>query len=131
LSEFHKSPAWSKLAKKHKALVCSDCGSTKDIQSGHILPASRFKMSRLWMINLKYQCQPCNLKQGAKLRFDLLTAKLLGLYWMIKIMSYIAKGLVIFILIRFLWLDHQYNASIITDHIKADLTEAYDWVNSY
>ena len=48
---------------------------------------------------------------------------------MIKILSYIAKGLVIFILIRFLWLDHQYNASIITDHIKADIIEAYAWID--
>jgi hypothetical protein len=82
------------------------------------------------MINLKYQCKPCNLKQGVKLRVDLLTIKLLGIYGMIKIMSYIAKGLVIFILIRFLWLDHQYNASIITDHIKADLIDVYEYIKS-
>ena len=84
MSDIHKTRAWAKLSKAHKQLSCVDCGATTDIQSGHILAASRFKMSRLWMWNLKHQCRACNLKQGTKLQFNLITIQLLMVYGMIK-----------------------------------------------
>lgn len=88
MSEFHKSRAWKKLAKDHKINLCIDCGTDKDITSGHILPVSRFTMSKLWKCNLVYQCQPCNSKQGTKLKFNLRTMKILGYYAMLKLLYY-------------------------------------------
>ena len=86
-NNFHQSAAWRKLAKEHKLNRCDDCNTTNDIQSGHILAAARFPMSRLWKSNLKYQCQPCNLKQGIKLQLNLKTIKLLVIYGMIKFIT--------------------------------------------
>ena len=105
MSNFHQSRAWQKLSKDFKSHRCHDCGSSKDIQAGHILAAKRFPMARLWKVNLKKQCKPCNLKQGVKLRRDLLTLKLLIYYWVIFIMKWIIILIVISLAGRFLWID--------------------------
>ena len=132
MTKFHQSKAWGKLAKAHKALVCSDCGSTKDIQSGHILPASRFKASRLWMINLKYQCQPCNTKQGAKLRCDLLTLKLLIIYGAVLILKTLIIVIVISLAARFIYLDINRGPidTTITNQVWMDIQELASSISS-
>jgi len=128
MSDFHKSRRWRKLAKVHKTLICHDCGSTKDIQSGHILAAKRFKMSRLWRINLKHQCQPCNLKQGIKLRKDLLTLKLLMVYGMIKLGKYLSTGIIIAVLGGFIYYDQTGNGGTISSHMMADAMDIPRWI---
>ena len=105
MSKFHQSAEWTKLAKKHKQLSCDDCGSVKDIQSGHILPQKRFPMSRLWMINLKYLCSACNLQQGDKLQYNLQTLCLRGLYMFIKLFRIIIISLIIILISRFIYVD--------------------------
>ena len=84
MSEFHSGKPWQKLSKEHKTLRCIDCGTDKDITSGHILAVARFPMAKLWKCNLVYQCRSDNSKQGTKLKFNLRTIKLLGYYFMIK-----------------------------------------------
>ena len=105
MSKFHQSAEWTKLAKKHKQLSCDDCGSVKDIQSGHILPQKRFPMSRLWMINLKYLCAVCNLQQGDKLQYNLRTFYLLVIYMFIKLFRIIIISLIIILISRFIYVD--------------------------
>ena len=121
MGSFHSSRAWSKLAKEHKINRCDDCSTTADIESGHILAASRFPAARLWKSNLKYQCKPCNLKQGVKLRFNLITIKLLSIYYMVKLGKWLLTGLLAVILGRYAYLDVSMNDSIITDHIKSEV----------
>ena len=140
MSSFHSSKEWVALAKIHKLIqkakgkyYCVDCKTINHLESDHILPVSKYPMYGLWLCNLALRCGPeakgCNQKKSDKIYWSIRAVQLLVIYGMIKILSYIAKGLVIFILIRFLWLDHQYNASIITDHIKADINDAYEWVD--
>ena len=81
---FHQTTPWQKLSKDFKTLKCVDCGKSSDIEAGHILPANRFKMSRLWMSNLVAQCRSCNAKLGNKIRWSLQALKLLLVYGMIK-----------------------------------------------
>jgi hypothetical protein len=57
------------------------------------------------MINLKDQCKPCNLKQGVKLRWDLLTAKLLVIYAMAKLLKNIIIVIVILAAGRYVYID--------------------------
>lgn len=125
MSKFHNSKEWQRLAKAHKQLSCSDCGSKKDIQSGHILAASRFPMSKLWMINLKHQCKPCNLNQGVKLQFNTSTIKLLVIYMLIKFIKNLFVFIVLVLLARYCYLDIEYNASTITNQIKSDVYYFY------
>lgn len=99
MSDFHNSASWRKLSKDFKTLKCHDCGSTKDIQAGHILAASEYPMARLWKINLKKQCQPCNLKQGVHLRRDWLTIKLLFYYGVIMILKILPWAIIVLALV--------------------------------
>ena len=92
---FHQSAPWQKLSKDFKTLRCVDCGSITDIEAGHILPASRFKMSRLWMFNLVAQCRSCNAKLGNKIRWSIRAIQLLmvygamkGIYWTVIILYF-------------------------------------------
>ena len=123
---FHQSKAWKKLAKEHKLNRCKDCGKTEDIQSGHILAASRFPMFRLWEYNLKYQCGPCNLKQGTKTKWSIKAIYLWSLYVLVKIVRYSIIALCYFILFRYAYLDIEFNNSTITNHIKTDFIDAYN-----
>ena len=105
MSKFHQSKAWTKLAKRHKQLTCDDCGSVKDIQSGHILPQKRFPMFRLRMFNLRYLCAVCNVKQSDKLQINFRTLILLGLYYMIKILRWVVTVIVIVMMSYFIYVD--------------------------
>lgn len=126
MSNFHQSSAWQRLAKRHKQLTCDDCGSVKDIQSGHILPQKRFPMSRLWMINLKYLCAVCNVKQSDKLQINIRTLQLLGIYYMIKIVRWVVLVIVIGLMSRFIYLDVANNDSAITNQMRYDLIKYWD-----
>ena len=88
MTDFHQTSAWRKLSKDFKTLKCVDCGKSEDIEAGHILPASRFKMSRLWMYNLVAQCRSCNAKLGNKIRWSFRAIQLLVVYGMIKFIYY-------------------------------------------
>jgi len=130
MTEFHSKPAWRKLSKDFKTLRCHDCGSTKDIQAGHILAAKRFKMSRLWRINLKHQCQPCNLQQGIKLRKDLLTLKLLVIYMIAFIIRWGWTVIVTIIAVAYLYLDcWGGNHCTITHEIQAYIMDIPGWIS--
>lgn len=129
LSDFHGSKDWQKAAKEHKTNRCIDCGTDKDITSGHILPVSRFKMSRLWKSCLVYQCQPCNAKLGNKIRWSLQAIKLLGIYGAMKFIQYLLAIMVIATLLRYQYLDVIYNNSTITDQIQSDIIHYYHALN--
>ena len=86
MSKFHQSPQWRKVSKEFKTPRCVDCGKTEDIEAGHILPASRFKMFRLWQSNLVEQCRSCNAKLGSDIRWSIQAIKLLGIYYMTKLL---------------------------------------------
>jgi len=81
---FHQTSPWVKLSKDFKTLKCVDCGKSEDIEAGHILPASSWKMSRLWMSNLVAQCRSCNAKLGNKIRWSPQAIKLLMVYGAMK-----------------------------------------------
>ena len=100
VSNFHKSSAWAKASKDFKSVKCVDCGKSEDIEAGHILPASRFKMMRLWQSNLVNQCRSCNAKLGAKIRWSLQAIKLLMIYGMIKLTIYLSLAFIILIMGR-------------------------------
>ena len=121
MSDFHKSSAWQSLSKDFKKLRCVDCGKSEDIEAGHILPASRFKMVRLWQSNLVAQCRSCNSKLGNKIRWSLQAIKLLSIYTMIKLLQYSVSAIIILILVRFIYLDVTYNGSTILNQMKYDL----------
>lgn len=120
VGNFHKSSAWQKLSKDFKKLRCVDCGKSEDIEAGHILPASRFKMVRLWKSNLVPQCRSCNAKLGNKIRWSFQAIKLLSIYAMIKLLQYSVSAIIILILVRFIYLDVTYNGSTITSQMKYD-----------
>ena len=121
MSAFHQSKQWRKVSKDFKTLRCIDCGKTEDIESGHILPASRFKMTRLWKSNLVPQCRSCNAKLGDKIRWSLQAIKLLSIYIMIRFIEFISLAIIIIILSRYIYLDVTFNNSTITNQIRADL----------
>ena len=127
---FHQTDAWKKASKAHKQLICCDCGSSTDIQSGHILAASRYPMMRLWKSNLILQCKLCNLKLGTDIHWSIQAVKLLVIYWMIKILTYLVIFLIFVSAVgiagRYWWLDTENNASTITDHIKADIIDYWN-----
>jgi len=125
---FHQSAPWQKLSKDFKTLKCVDCGKSEDIEAGHILPASRFKMSRLWMYNLVAQCRSCNAKLGNKIRWSMRAVQLLMVYAMIKILMYLVTILTLALLARYYYLDTQFNNSTITDQIRNDGYEIYDYI---
>ena len=127
--KFHQSKSWKKLAAEFKTPRCIDCGSKVDLQAGHVLPASRFKMSRLWKSNLVNQCAVCNLKLGANIRWSIQTVKLLSIIMLIKALQYAAKGLIIFILINYIYIDIAMNGSTITNQIQVNIIDAYEWVD--
>lgn len=61
------------MARTHKAvsrLICVDCGSKKDLESDHVLPASKYKHLRLKLFNLVIRCKPCNQAKSAKVYLD-------------------------------------------------------------
>ena len=123
--KFHQSKSWKKLAAEFKTPRCIDCGSKVDLQAGHVLPASRFKMSRLWKSNLVNQCAVCNLKLGANIRWSIQAVKLLSIIMLIKALQYTLKGLIVFILINYIYIDldrHPYEFSI-TGQIVGDVLE--------
>jgi len=130
VGKFHSSKEWRKVSKEFKTPRCVDCGKTEDIEAGHILPASRFKMFRLWKSNLVNQCRSCNAKLGNKIRWSLQAIKLLGLYMLVKIVSYTIIATCYFCLFRYAYLDIQYNNSTITNQIKYDFISAYEWAAS-
>jgi len=120
MSDFHTGKPWRKLSKDFKTLKCVDCGKSEDIEAGHILPASRFKMSRVWMFNLVAQCRSCNAKLGNKIRWSIRAVQLLVVYGMIRFLMYSVIILILALLARYYYLDTQFNNSTITDQIKAD-----------
>lgn len=135
MSNFHQSAQWVKLSKEHKTLRCRKCGTDQHIESDHILSQKRFKMFRLWSFNLQYLCgveaKGCNLKKSDKLDWWYWkTYLLLGIYGMIKLIKYLTIGLIIFILIRYVHIDYQYNDLTVTNHIRADFIRAYEWLSN-
>jgi len=129
MTDFHKSKEWKNLAKDFKTLKCVDCGKTEDIEAGHILPASRFKMSRLWKSNLVAQCRSCNAKLGNKIHWGYKAIKLLSIYAMIKLLKYSASLIIISIVIRFVYLDITRNGSTIINQMEYDLLTFIDSLN--
>ena len=127
---FHQSRSWKKLAAEFKTPRCIDCGSKVDLQAGHVLPASRFKMMRLWKSNLVNQCAVCNLKLGANIRWSIQAVKLLSIIMIIKLLKYSANGLIIIILSSYIYIDMAFNASTITNHIKSNFVSAYQWIDA-
>ena len=127
MSDFHQSPEWAKLSADFKKLKCVDCGKSAD-QAGHILPASRFKLMRLWKSNLVNQCAACNAKLGSKIRWSWQAIKLLGIYAMIKILTYLITILTIALLARYYYLDTEFNNSTITNQIKVDADEILTYI---
>ena len=82
LSDFHNSPEWITLARLHKSTAkhygqfkCVECGSTKDLQSDHILPFKHLPGLGLYLWNLCIRCRYCNAKKGTKIYFDWITIK--------------------------------------------------------
>ena len=73
MASFHNSAEWVALARTHKAqsiLKCVDCGSKNDLESDHVLPASKYKHLRLKLFNLAIRCKPCNQAKSAKVYLD-------------------------------------------------------------
>ena len=129
--KFHQSKSWKKLAADFKTPRCIDCGSKVDLQAGHVLPASRFKMMRLWKSNLVNQCAVCNLKLGANIRWSIQAVKLLSIYAMIKLLKMAGISISVlffaYVLGRYYYLDTRNNHSTITNHIKAEIVGVYHW----
>ena len=48
---------------------------------------------------------------------------------LIKALQYAAKGLIIFILISYIYLDITMNGSTITNQIQVNIIDAYEWVD--
>lgn len=132
MSEFHTGKPWQKLSKDFKTLKCVDCSSKDDIQAGHILPASRFKLMRLWKYNLVAQCRVCNAKLGNKIRWSISAVILLLIYpilWMVHMIIKFLMVLVIFLILaivgRFIVIDLSRGPfdTTITGQILAELRE--------
>jgi len=102
LSDFHNSAEWVKLSKAHKAisrLICVDCGSKKDLESDHVLPASKYKHLRLKLFNLVIRCKPCNQAKSAKVYLDRHTFRV----WLILSVKGVIWRTAIAILIYLAW----------------------------
>lgn len=106
---FHQTAAWQKLARQHKNIEffndnwkCVDCDYTGlDMESDHVLPQKKFKLSRLWMRNLVLRCgsskkpgggNGCNIKKAAYVILSGQTITLLILYFIVWFTRY-ATGL--------------------------------------
>lgn len=124
--KFHQSRQWRRLSKEFKTQRCYDCGSSKELQAGHVLAASKFPMSALWRSNLKMQCATCNQKQGTKLKLDLKTIKLLMEYAVIKTLKVVVMSIIVILFFRFVYLDITYNGSTISNQMKYDTLEYWD-----
>lgn len=81
---FHQSPKWRALARRHKQLErrkgnwkCVDCDETGELESDHVLSVKWFYAFRLKLWNLVLRCRECNGKKGSKLYWDLITIGLL------------------------------------------------------
>jgi len=101
-----------------------------DLQAGHVLPASRFKMMRLWKSNLVNQCAVCNLKLGANIRWSFKAIRLLTVYITMKLIIHtftvigaVAILLITQTLITYIYYDVTLNGSTITNQIQADFIE--------
>jgi hypothetical protein len=121
MTSFHTSKPWQKLAKEFKTPRCVDCGTTNDLQAGHVLSASKWPMARLWRSNLINQCGPCNIKLGAKIHWSLKAIKLLVIYGMIKLIKYLITAAVMLTLSAYVYYDVTKNGSTITHQIQSDL----------
>lgn len=136
MKPFHQTKPWRKVSAEHKKLRCYDCGATKDITSGHILAASRYKLFRLWKFNLCYQCMPCNLKLGTRTNWKHWKAPILwSAYMMIKLLCW-AAGLVFTItltlLLIYFYLDcWGGNHCTITHHIQDYALDGYRGIRDF
>ena len=135
VSKFHQSSQWTKARKAHIARLCYYCKKpTDDVTVDHCLPVSRYPMARLWRSNLVIACGSCNSSKSNKLRLNLKTIKLLGIYYMITILKTIVIALVLllfgYVLFRYYYLDVNGNYSTITNQIKAEMTDGFYWACS-
>jgi hypothetical protein len=95
LSDFHSCKEWVALSKLHKAIErargrwkCADCSyKGDDMTSDHVLCVDRYAMFRLWLVNLKLRCRPCNSKKGTKFYISPRSLLLLGVYYSVKIIT--------------------------------------------
>jgi len=133
VSEFHQSPQWIALAKQHKAIqraygrwACVDCGKKGELDSGHILPQEKWKMSRLWLSCLVLQCRDCNLKLGDNIRWSIQAVKLLGIYMIIKGLKIAAIVLIVIILGQYYYYDCFKNDCTIKNQISYNYGQAKD-----
>jgi len=127
VSKFHSSPAWRKLSLEHKTFRCA-CKSKDDIQSAHYLPQKRFPLMRLWKANLYISCGKCNRELGDKIYWSPQAIKLLGIYAMIKFITYLITIITLALLARYYYLDTEFNNSTITDQIRNDANEIYNYI---
>jgi len=86
---FHQTKAWRSLARKHKLLAkskgmyyCAKCKTTKELESDHVLPISRYPRLKLKMTNLQLLCRKHNQEKGAKVLLSHKSIKLLFLLWL-------------------------------------------------
>jgi hypothetical protein len=49
--------------------------------SDHVLCIDKYAMFRLWLVNLKLRCRPCNSKKGTKFYVSPRSLLLLGVYY--------------------------------------------------
>ena len=95
MSDFHQSKEWIALGKLHKAIErargrwkCIDCSYRgDDMTSDHVLCVDKYAMFRLWLVNLKLRCRPCNSKKGTKFYISPRSLLLLGVYYSVKIIT--------------------------------------------
>jgi len=136
MTSFHQSKAWRKLAKDHKTLQCA-CGSKEDIQSAHYLPQKKWPLMRLWRVNLYHACGKCNNKLGDKIYWSIRAVQLLVIYVIIKLLTWAALLLIIFIVTRVMWLDirpHPFNTTFTYQalhEVEEAFSTAKDWISNY
>ena len=82
--KFHTTPAWTKLARRHKAIEieagnykCVDCGTIVLLQSDHVLSRKWYPELSLKLWNLVLRCLYCNLEKGTKIYWDRHTVRVL------------------------------------------------------
>ena len=80
---------------------------------------------RLWKANLYISCGKCNRELGDKIKWSPQAVKLLGIYAVIKFLTYLVTFLTLAILARYIYLDINYNASTITDQMQYEVIEYY------
>ena len=94
MSDFHSSKEWIALSKLHKVIErargrwkCTDCSyKGDDMTSDHVLCVDKYAMFRLWLVNLKLRCRPCNSKKGTKFYVSPRSLLLLGVYYSVKML---------------------------------------------